>query len=200
MASAGIISVVALTVTACAAGGTAGSDAADQGVIAATAAERGIAPDLVFTTVVDGYDLEPNSVGSINAEGMSATWFDGESNMLTIRTGRGEMTRDTCADMPLEQTGDSPTTCVDEDGVWHRSAGEAHEYVAVHGGALIRVSGMGVPATDLREAAQAVHVPSEAELSLLFSAEPASPSGPVERGDIPENGDGAPVDPTGPGG
>lgn len=200
MAAMGIASVVALAMTACAPGGTPVADAADPEVIAATAADLGVAPDLVFTTVADGYELEPNSVGPFNVEGMSATWFDGESNMLTLRTGRGEMTRDTCADTPLEETGDVPSTCVEEHGVWHRSAGEAHEYVAVHGGALIRVSGAGVPAADLREAAHAVHVPSEAELSLLFSAERASLSGPVERGDIPENGDGAPIDPIGPGG
>lgn len=41
---------------------------------------------------------------------------------------------------------------------------------------------------------------SDAELDLLFSGLPAGPAQPIERGDLPENGDGAPIDPTGPGG
>lgn len=45
-----------------------------------------------------------------------------------------------------------------------------------------------------------MHVPSDTELELLFSDIPESPAGPVERGDLPENGDGAPIDPVDPGG
>jgi len=44
-----------------------------------------------------------------------------------------------------------------------------------------------------------VHVPSEAELDLLFSDLPVAPGAPTERGNLPENGVGAPMDPVGPG-
>ena len=58
----------------------------------------------------------------------------------------------------------------------------------------------GTAATADAIAEYAVHVPSDAELELLFSDLDDRPSGPVERGDIPENGDGAPIDLIGPGG
>ncbi|MFG6503392.1 hypothetical protein [Microbacterium sp. P05] len=56
------------------------------------------------------------------------------------------------------------------------------------------------PSADLLAAAEAAHVPSEGQLELLFSDAPEAPATPVERGDLPENGDGAPIQPTGPGG
>lgn len=193
--SAAIIGVVLLLATGCASG------PASSARIAEVAGAQGIAPELVFTTAVEGYDLAPQSVGSSGNDGMSATWFNaGTSGMLTIRTDRGTVTPETCAAQPLDEAPDQVVTCADEDGVWHRSAGEVHEFIAVRDDALIRVTGAGAPAEDLRAAAEAVRVPSADELVALFSDAPRGPAVPVERGDIPENGDGAPIDPTGPGG
>ncbi|QKJ20958.1 hypothetical protein [Microbacterium hominis] len=176
--------------------------AADPATIAERASVVGIAPDLVYTTSVDGYDLAPQSVGPGAADGMSATWFhNGTGAMVTIRTDRGELTAESCAEMPLWDGSDGAVTCTEQDGVWHRTAGGAEEYIAVLDGAMIRVTGLNeAPTEDLRAAAQAVHVPSEAELALLFSDLPTEPPQPVERGDLPDNGDGAPIDPVGPGG
>ncbi|GAA5206509.1 hypothetical protein [Microbacterium kyungheense] len=196
--------LIALLLTGCAtpAAGTGVTDAAEPDAIAARAGALGIAPDLVYTTEVDGYVLAPQSVGANGVEGMSASWTaDGSGGILMLRTDRGELTAETCAAMPLWDAADAPVTCTEEDGVWHRSGGGIDEYATSSEGAVIRVIGMdGVPAEDLAAAAQAVHVPSEAELELLFSDAPTGPATPVERGDIPENGDGAPVDPVGPGG
>ncbi|MFH8249071.1 hypothetical protein ACH3VR_01725 [Microbacterium sp. B2969] len=193
---------VALTLTACATGAGAGAPA-DSGRIAESARSLGIAPELVYTTEVDGYDLAVQSVGPNGSDGLQGTWFDNSTGgMLTIRTDRGELTAATCPATPLEEAYDAAVTCEQvEDGLWHRSAGDAHEYVATRGGVLIRVSGSGAPPEDLQAAAQAAHVPSAAELELLFSDAPEVPTGPpVERGDIPQNGDGAPIDQPGPGG
>ncbi|HEY9308784.1 MAG TPA: hypothetical protein VIP82_13370 [Microbacterium sp.] len=204
VASAAVSVVVALVAVSL--GGCAsqmpGTDAADPSVIAERASAVGIAPELVFTTQVDGYDLAPQSVGTGAADGMSATWVDETTGaMLTIRTDRGELTADSCAETPLWEAPDEPVTCTDEEGVWHRSGGSLHEYIAVRDGALIRVTGMNdAPPEELLAAAKAVHVPSDAELELLFSDLPEAPGEPVERGDLPENGDGAPIDPVGPGG
>ena len=200
-ASMVIAAALALTATACATGADDSPAPADPSLIAESASSWAIAPELVFTTVVVGYDLAPQSVGPSNSEGMSATWVDSSTSaMLTIRTDRGEFTPAICAATPLEEAVDAAVTCAEADGVWHRSAGDVHEYVAVRGDALIRVSGVGAPPADLLAAAQAVHVPSTTELAMLFSDAPALPTAPVERGDLPENGDGAPIDPTGPGG
>ncbi|MFK4762478.1 hypothetical protein ACI3KS_16245 [Microbacterium sp. ZW T5_45] len=193
---------VAVTVSACATG-AGGSAPAGSEQIAESARSLGIAPELVYTTDVDGYELAAQSVNPSGAAGLSATWFnEATGGMLTIRTELGEITAETCTATPLDGTYDAAVTCEEgEDGLWHRSAGDAHEYVVARDAVLIRVSGQGAPAEDLRTAAQAVHVPSAAELELLFSDVPELPSGPpVERGDIPDNGDGAPVDPSAPGG
>ncbi|KAF2415091.1 hypothetical protein B1729_00920 [Microbacterium sp. B35-04] len=198
------VSVVVLLVLAlggCASEAPA-TDAADPSLIAERASVVGIAPELVYTTRVDGYDLAPQSVGPGAADGMSATWVD-ETNgaMLTIRTDRGELTAASCVETPLWDAPDEPVTCRDEEGVWHRSGGTVHEYIAVRDGALIRVTGMNdASRAELLAAAKAVHVPSDAELELLFSDLPEVSPEPVERGDLPENGDGAPIDPVGPGG
>lgn len=202
LASAGVGVVgLALLLGGCASG-TSGPDAANSETIAERASAVGIAADLVYTTAVDGYDLAPQSVGVGAVDGMSATWFNETTGaMVTIRTDHGELTAASCVEAPLSEAPAEPVTCTDEDGVWHRTGGGVHEYIAVREGALIRVTGMnGTPRADLLAAAKAVRVPSDAELELLFSDLPTGPAEPVERGDLPENGDGAPIDPVGPGG
>lgn len=197
-----IAACVAVTLAACATSAVGRTPASSE-QIAESARSLGIVPELVYTTDVDGYDLAVQSVGPNGSAGLSATWFsEATGGMLTIRTDFGEITAETCTATPLDEAYDAAVTCEEEeDGLWHRTAGNAHEYVVDRGDALIRVSGQGAPAEDLRTAAQAVHVPSAAELELLFSDVPELPSGPpVERGDIPEDGDGAPIDPSGPGG
>lgn len=178
-----------------------GAGPADPGAIAEHADAVGIAPDLVYTTEVDGYDLAPQSVGTGTADGMSATWVNGGTGaMLTMRTDRGEITTESCGEMPLWDAPDAAVTCVEDGALWHRSGGDVDEYIAVRDGSLIRVTGLnGAPTEDLRAAADGVRVPSDAELELLFS-DLKAPGDPVERGDLPENGDGAPIDTVGPGG
>ncbi len=179
-----------------------GAGAADLDSIAQVVNGSGIAPELVFTTDVEGYDLAPQSVGSGAAAGMSATWFNNSTGaMVTLRSDAGELTKSLCATTPLWNSPGEAVTCTQDDGIWHRSGGDMHEYVAVRDDALIWITGMNnAGQADLLTAAKNVHVPSESELELLFSDAPEMPEAPVERGDLPENGDGAPIDPTGPGG
>ena len=194
--------VVCLSLVGCAPRTGADADPASADSIAASANAAGIAPELVFTTEVDGFDLAAQSVGLGAADGMTATWFNADTgSMLTIRSDFGELTEESCIAVPLWDAPSETVSCADEDGIWHRSGGDTHEYVAVRDGALIWVSGMdGTSQEDLLTAAQNVRVPSEAELEQLFADVPPGPGEPVERGDLPENGDGAPSNPTGPGG
>ena len=184
------------------AGCASGSEAASQEAIAEAASASGIAPELVYTTEVDGYDLAPQSVGPGAADGMTATWFNSSTGAtLTIRSDFGELTEASCAATPLWVGPSGSVTCAREDGVWHRSAEGSHEYVAVREGALIWVTGMDdASQSDLLTAAKNVHVPSAAELELLFSEVPKTAGEPEERGNLPANGDGAPIDPSGSGG
>lgn len=182
--------------------GCASMAPADPEAIAERAAATGISADLVYTTTVDGYDLAPQSVGETPSGGMSASWVNtATGGILTIRTEHGEITAASCPDIPLWDGGNEPVACTDEGGRWHRTSGSTHEYIVARDDTLILVTGMNnADPGDLLAAAQAVHVPSAAELELLFSDLPDGPAEPVQRGDIPENGDGAPIDPTGPGG
>jgi hypothetical protein len=202
VASALVSVVVALSLAGCATASPGAAATADPTLIAERASAVGIAPELVYTTEVKGYDLAPQSVGVGAAEGMSATWFNATTGaMLTIRTDHGELTAASCVETPMWDAPGGTVTCTEEEGAWHRSSGGVHEYIAVRGDALIRVTGAGnAPPADLLAAAKAVHAPANAELERLFSDLPSAPAVPVERGDLPENGDGAPIDPTGPGG
>jgi hypothetical protein len=200
--SAVAISVAAGSLSGCAStASTSGADAADAATIAARASVNGIAPELVFAIAVDGFDLAPQSVGAVDEAGMSATWFNqATGGMLTIRTGHGEMTAESCMETPLWDAPGTPDECTDEDGAWHRTGGGVHEYVAVRDDASVRVTGSNTEPSDLSAAAKSVHVPTDAELEHLFSDLPTVAPTPVERGDLPDHGDGAPIDPQGPGG
>ncbi|KQR21559.1 hypothetical protein [Microbacterium sp. Leaf151] len=194
----GLAAVVSLTLTAC--GGT--PTPADSASIAEKAALLDIDPALVFTTQVEGYDLASQSVGPANDDGLSATWVDEQTAaMITIRTSPGEPDAAGCAATPLWDLPATAVTCTEESGLWHREGGGAHEFLVARDGATIWVIGAnGTPLDDLRRAAEAVRVPSDAEVEALFADAPTEPHTPVERGDLPENGDGAPIQPSGPGG
>lgn len=203
------IALCAVLLAGCASGrfdvpgspGASDIDAAEPGTIAERAETAGISLDLVYTTEVDGYDLAPQSVGRVSADGMSATWVNTTTGAtVTIRTDRGELTEASCVDMPLWDAPDQPVTCTDEDGLWHRSGAGFHEYIAVRDEALIWLIGNSASPSDLLAAAEAVRAPSDAELGVLFSDLPEVAPTPVERGDLPDDGDGAPIDPVGPGG
>ncbi|MET7476953.1 hypothetical protein ABZT17_21640 [Streptomyces sp. NPDC005648] len=86
-----------------------------------------------------------------------------------------------------------PTRCTREGDAWYRSAGRQHGYAEPKKGYVILISGAGVPRATLHKALLAVHRPSAAELADLLPPPPtATGNAPVERGDLPPNGDGAP--------
>lgn len=162
----------------------------------------GIHPALVYTTEVPGYDLAPQSVGVTGEDGMSASWVDADTGaVVSIRTASGELTAEDCASTPLWEGAGGTVTCTQDGDTWHREADGIDEYVVQREDTQVWVFGRSdAPAALLRVAATNVRVPTEAELDLLFADVPATSGEPVERGDLPEHGDGAPIDPSGPGG
>ncbi|WP_350349296.1 hypothetical protein ABIQ69_05070 [Agromyces sp. G08B096] len=169
--------------------------------LADRAAAAGIAPDLVSTTSIEGYDLAGQSVGVYGDDGMSAIYVaaaDGDQIRLT--TARGTFDEAGCEALPIEEAPDAEVACTRDGDVWHREANGRHEYVVARDGALVRL--VGTAATEpsaLAEAAEGVHVPNAAELDALFADVPVIDPDrePVERGDLPEQGDLAPGDPPG---
>ncbi len=194
-----LLALVTVGAAGCA---TSGGSPASADAIADRVGAVGISADLVFTTEVAGYTLAPQSVGVSNGDGMSATWTrDGSGAMISLRTHRGGMTAETCAALPMWDDTETPVTCTEQDGTWHREHNGAHEDIVVRDGAWVLVIGSSGATTDeIDAAAKAVRVPSPTELDYLFSDTPRTPPTPVERGDLPEKGDGAPIQPSGPGG
>ncbi len=188
----GVLSVLllsALLLTGCGsekATDPAADRAADQSELAARASALGIAPEHVYVTEAPGFTLAQQSVGVLGDDGFSAVYVSQETGaQLQLSVDRGTMTAETCAEgasAPCEKDGDA----------WYRG----QEYAVPKKGHVVRVSGEGISRDVLREAAAAVHRPSDAELDALLppaGEREGDGSGPVERGDLPTTGDGAPL-------
>jgi catechol 2,3-dioxygenase-like lactoylglutathione lyase family enzyme len=181
LARAALAAVAAGTVVALA-GCARPPEPADPAAVAEHVASVGVAPELVHVLDLDGFELVPQSVGVSGTDGMSAAYVrTDDAGVATImlttdRGGAGEP----CETLP--DAGRSTYTCS-----------------ATRGEATVRLEGADVDAATMREAAGSVRVPTTAELDELFATVQGA-GGTVERGDLPEAGDGAPVDPTGAGG
>ncbi|MGW4547200.1 hypothetical protein ACWEN4_12565 [Streptomyces violaceorubidus] len=168
---------------------------ADGGELASRARAMGVAPELVYVTEAPGFTLARQSVGVLGDDGFSATWVDGGTGaLLRLVVDRGTITADSCPGQPVGDMSGEHTACAREGDAWYRTGAGRHEYALPGDGHVVRLSAEqdAVPRDVLRAAALAAHRPDAAETDrLLPSAEPA-PATPVERGDLPPFGDGAP--------
>ncbi|MFE1076719.1 hypothetical protein ACFW5W_36730 [Streptomyces sp. NPDC058783] len=173
----------------------AAAPATDARELAARAQAMGVAPELVYVTEAPGFTLAQQSVGVLGDDGFSAIWVDGDTNaLLRLAVDRGTITADTCPEQPVGDMSGEHTTCERDGDAWYRTGAGRHEYALPEKGHVVRVSAEtdAVPRDVLRAAALAAHRPDAAETDrLLPSADPA-PASPVERGDLPRYGDGAP--------
>ena len=174
-----------LALGACAGSGGAG-DPALPTAIATWSEPAGIAPDLVYVTDVEGFELNTQSVGVMGDDGMSAIYvrYGGEALATVMLTTSRDLTSN---DVPCAELPDSS-----EPAPVLRCAVE-------RGDAYIALDGEDVDAATVRAAAEAVRVPRADELDHLF-ADVQVAEAPVERGDLPSEGDGAPLNEPGPGG
>ncbi|MFD5280809.1 hypothetical protein [Streptomyces rubrogriseus] len=205
-----VLLLTPLLLTACGsekagAGGAPGSPSAatpaaaapdtGAGELRVRAQAMGVAPELVYVTEAPGFTLAQQSVGVLGDDGFSATWVDGGTNaLLRLAVDRGTITAGTCPEQPVGDMSGEHTTCERDGKAWYRTGAGRHEYALPEEGHVVRVSAEtdAVPRDVLRAAALAAHRPDTAETDrLLPSAEPA-PATPVERGDLPPFGDGAP--------
>ncbi|AXL91684.1 hypothetical protein C4J65_27855 [Streptomyces sp. CB09001] len=171
------------------------AEAPGEGELTVRAQAMGVAPELVYVTEAPGFTLAQQSVGVLGDDGFSATWVDGTTNaLLRLAVDRGSITAGTCPEQPVGDMSGEHTTCERDGDAWYRTGAGRHEYALPEEGHVVRVSAEqdAVPRDVLRAAALAAHRPDAAETDrLLPSAEPA-PATPVERGDLPPFGDGAP--------
>ncbi len=123
----------------------------------------GIAPELVYVTEVPGFTLAQQSIGVNGDDGFSVAYWAKDGAVLHLYAERGS-----AADCP-----------------------EGHVCRAPEKGQVVRVYGEKVAADVLRRAADAIHRPAPEELVPLLPS-PRTATAPVERGDLPSYGDGAP--------
>jgi hypothetical protein len=185
--AAKVLVPVALVLGACAGrSGTGAPPSAtpDATAIASRMAWVGIAPELVYVTDLEGFDLATQSVGVVGDDGMSAVYVrhggDTVGTVMLTTSRNPEPSAVACADLP--DSVEPVLRCAVERGVAH-----------------VVLEGEGVGPTILRAAGEAVREPRPDELPGLFVDLP-TPAPPVERGDLPPGGDGAPMDQPGPGG
>ncbi|MER6163627.1 hypothetical protein [Streptomyces violaceorubidus] len=175
--------------------GSPSAAALESGELASRARAMGVAPELVYVTEAPGFTLARQSVGVLGDDGFSATWVDGGTGaLLRLAVDRGTITAESCPGQPVGDMSGEHTTCAREGDAWYRTGAGRHEYALPGDGHVVRLSAEqdAVPRDVLRAAALAAHRPDAAETDrLLPSAEPA-PATPVERGDLPPFGDGAP--------
>lgn len=175
-----VVPAIALLLAGCGSG-----EPASPASIAEIAQPAGIAPELVYTADIDGFDLVTQAVGPFGTDGMSAIWTRSGGDDYAVVTLTTDRIPDPDA-VPCDELGDQAGAAGLRCGV-------------VVDGVHVTLVGEGVDGGRLREIAETVHVPSEGELSRLFAELPV-PDGPTERGDLPAEGDGAPDNSVGPGG
>ncbi|MEG3626889.1 hypothetical protein [Streptomyces poriticola] len=177
-------------------GSATAADASASAELAKRARALGVAPELVYVTEASGYTLAEQSVGVSGDDGFSAAYVLRDSGAhFTLYAERGEFDTGTC-----EQQW---TSCERDGDVWYLTGKQEHGYARPENGHVIRVRAEkdAVPRDVLRSAAEAAHRPDPAEAeSALPPADPAATEPPVERGDLPRYGDGAPNNDVGVGG
>jgi hypothetical protein len=173
----------------------------DRAELQARAEAMGFAPGLVYVTEAPGFTLARQSVGVYGGDGFSAAyWSRRNSAQLLLLVDRGVMTAESCPEQPLGQGTGGTVTCQRDGDVWYRTSAGQHEYAVPEKDHVVRVSAVAsaVDRAVLRSAALSAHRPTDAELAhLLPPAHHGKPSPPphgipIERGDLPPVGDGAP--------
>ncbi|MDH6519218.1 hypothetical protein M2163_003798 [Streptomyces sp. SAI-135] len=169
------LSLLPVLLTGCGAdkaSGTGGA-AADGAGLAAAAEDWGVEPELVYVTEVSGYTVFPASVGAYgDGEFAAAYRSDKGSTRIGLFADHSTLTAGNCAEQPLGADALKPVTCERDGKAWYRTAGGVHEYAVPRDGVVVRLIAdkKKVDRSALREAAEAVHRPSDAELAALRPA------------------------------
>ncbi|WP_200301829.1 hypothetical protein [Streptomyces adelaidensis] len=175
--------------------------APDRAELHARAEALGLTPGFVYVTESPGFTLARQSVGVYGDDGFAAAyWSWKNSAQLLILVDHGTMDAENCPDQPLGQGTGTSVTCERDGETWYRTSAGEHEYAVPEDGHVVRISAATatVDRDVLRAAALAAHRPTDAELAFILpprhdGKHPRPPGGmPIERGDLPPRGDGAP--------
>ncbi|MEY9210625.1 hypothetical protein NI17_014460 [Thermobifida halotolerans] len=173
------------------------------------AAAQGAAPELIYSVQLPGHALAEQSAGVYGEDGYQAAYTSG-GDIVWLTVTRGTVTgEEDCVRLPTVNGGvaaaDSAVTCEQDANGWYRTSGDRHEYVVVHGDHVVRLDAdrdsVDRDALASAAAGAAPAQPTDGEEPTGGAVEaPGGPESPVERGDLPEHGDGAPDNSVGVGG
>ncbi|MFJ8249006.1 hypothetical protein [Streptomyces sp. NPDC094466] len=150
----------------------------------------------VWVTDVPGYALAAQSVGVVGDDGFGSVYTTPDGGQLHLRVERRAHAGADCTKDPAPTGGQEPLLTCERDGEqWYRAAESDHAYAWEQGGLVVTVSGAPeeVDRATLRSAARAAHRADDHELDQVLPPVGDAPGQPpVERGDLPPVGDGAP--------
>jgi hypothetical protein len=162
-------------------------------------AAQGVAPDLVYTVELPGYELAEQSVGVVGDDGFGAIYVSPEGGQVELTVDRGRFSDALCAETPIRDADPpaAPTTCERDGSGWYRAGGGRHEYVVARRDHVLRLN---ASTEDVDRTALDTAVTGARHVDAASSDGTAPSPSPAERGDLPASGDGAPDNSVGPGG
>ncbi|MFJ9636370.1 hypothetical protein [Streptomyces sp. NPDC101178] len=170
--------------------------APDRAELEARASAAQLVAEHVWVTEATGYALARQSVGVLGDDGFGSSYTAPDGGMLQLSAERRPHAVADCTDGSAPAGGQEALVTCERDGEqWYRATESGHAYAQEQDGLVITVSGAReqVDRATLRSAALAAHRADDHELDrVLPPAGDGSGQQPVERGDLPPVGDGAP--------
>ncbi|MFI8268557.1 hypothetical protein [Streptomyces rubiginosohelvolus] len=150
----------------------------------------------VWVTEAAGYALARQSVGVLGDDGFGSVYTEPDGGQIRLSVERLPHADANCTDGPASGSAQEPLVACERDGEqWYRATESDHAYAREQGGLVVTLSGtrQEVDRATLRAAARAAHRADDYELDqVLPPAGEGAGRQPVERGDLPPVGDGAP--------
>ncbi|WP_406061996.1 hypothetical protein OG462_28855 [Streptomyces sp. NBC_01077] len=152
--------------------------------------------DHVYVTGAEGFEVSRMASGVIGDDGFQVTYVTKDGVRLTVSAERRPFSDEECAaTITAEQD-----SCVRDGDRWYLRSAERHAYVREENGLRVEVAAPPTLSRNVLEgAAERAHRADAAELDAVLPEE-TGPGQPVERGDLPPVGDGAPDNSVGAGG
>ncbi|MFI6586241.1 hypothetical protein [Embleya sp. NPDC050493] len=158
----------------------------------------GVEPRFVHVTEVPGYVLAPQSVAVYGDSGFQAVYVSAQGRRIHLGVDAGDPNSADCRPNPP-----AGETCVADGTAWYRGTSAEHTYTRAGNGMVVRVWA-DPKEIDRATLYAALLAARPAEPSAALPAPPASgtpaprsapttANTPVERGDLPPVGDGAPL-------
>lgn len=169
--------------------------APDRAELEARAGAAQLVTEHVWVTEAAGYTVARQSVGVLGDDGFGSSYTSPDGGVLQLSVERRPHAVADCTEASAPDGGQEPLVTCERDGEhWYRATESGHAYAREQGDLVITVSGAReqVDRATLRSAARAAHRADDHELDRLLPPGGGSGPQPVERGDLPPVGDGAP--------